>query len=53
MQDASAWRDRILSQLQDMGRAHARAQQLQTALRRDEDTKESHDNFISLCLGEC
>lgn len=51
-QDASMWRDRILGLLNDLDTAHERAMQLRTALRRDEMTKESHDNIVSYCLGK-
>ncbi len=51
-QDASVWRDRILSMFQDLDTAHDRAMQLRTALRRCEITKETHDNVITYCLGK-
>ena len=51
-QDASIWRDRISSALQDLNRRNTHAQQLQIAMKRDETTHETHDNFTSLCLGK-
>lgn len=50
-QDASLWRDKVLELLRDPKTAHERAMQLKIALRRDELTKESHDDFISYILG--
>ena len=51
-QDSSVWRDRILAVLKDPQSAREQAMQLRTALRRDETTKESHDNVIAYTLGE-
>ena len=52
VQDASVWRDRILSILNDEEGSRERAAQLQTALKRDEVTKETYDEFVTFCLGE-
>ena len=46
------WRDRILSILNDEEGSRERAAQLQTALKRDEVTKETYDEFVTFCLGE-
>ena len=51
-QDASVWRDRILAILNDEEGSRERAAQLQTALKRDEVTKETYDEFVTFCLGE-
>ena len=46
------WRDRILSILNDESGSLEKAAQLKTALKRDEVTKETHDQFVTFCLGE-
>ena len=46
------WRDRILSILNDEYGSREKAAQLKTALKRDEVTKETHDEFVTFCLGE-
>jgi hypothetical protein len=50
-QDGSVWRDRILGVIQNYQSVQDNATQLRMALRRDDLTKETHDNFISYVLG--
>ena len=51
-QDASIWRDRLLTILNDPEEAQERTHQLKSALRRDDSIRETHDTVISHCLGE-
>ena len=51
-QDASLWRDQALMLLGDPISAQERALNIRIALKRDEPTKESYDNFITYVLGK-
>ena len=50
-QDASVWRDAALLLLENKRRSQERSLNIRIALKRDEPSKESHDNVITFCLG--
>ena len=50
-QDSSTWRDVISGALQELDKRTIFAQQLKIALKRDELTNETHDNFVHFILG--